>query len=200
MLKEEYFELDVVDKSDWLTWISDYRLVFIMLGVSVVLIGGGFYVYFSNRLHTEGVVVASVPEVGTVVPKALLVDVAGAVMSPGVYSLPLDSRVDDALFAAGGVSDSADNDWISLHLNRAEKVVDGSKIYIPEKSDFQILSPTLVSINFGSIEELEELPGIGEVTAKRIIDGRPYHSVNELLSREIIGEGVWTKIESQVSL
>ena len=113
----------------------------------------------------------------------LLIHVAGAVQHPGVYSLPLDSRVQDALNTAGGTLPEADLQAINL----AAFVNDGDRIVIPtfrptepaaEGADIPVttnpggqdsLPGGIVNINSASQEELESLPGIGPVTAQKII-------------------------------
>ncbi|MEK7182954.1 MAG: helix-hairpin-helix domain-containing protein, partial [Patescibacteria group bacterium] len=129
----------------------------------------------------------------------VVVEIAGAVEKPGVYKFQAESRVDDLLINAGGLSADADREWVDKALNRAAKLVDGQKIYIPEKGSTgvqgsvgtiprqneggSVLSGGLVNINSASQAELEALPGIGPVTAQKIIEGRPYSGLEELLTR-----------------
>src|SRR3989344_1871453 len=68
---------------------------------------------------------------------AISVDVEGAVVAPGVYQLPRDSRVEDAITAAGGLSSDADTERIAATINRASKVVDGGKLYFPRQGERQ---------------------------------------------------------------
>jgi len=63
--------------------------------------------------------------------KTLTVEIFGEVINPGVYKLPDGSRVDDLLIVAGGFSSSADRVWADKYLNRAAKITDGQKVYIP---------------------------------------------------------------------
>ena len=58
----------------------------------------------------------------------------------------------------------------------------------------------MVSVNSASQSELESLPGIGPVTAGKIIDGRPYNQVEELLERKIVGKATFEKIKNLISL
>lgn len=141
----------------------------------------------------------------------LLADVAGAVIHPGVYRLPASSRFADALAAAGGLSASADRDWVSRHLNLAQSVTDGVKIYIPEVGENKSGTPSGngqrdsssrpgvgtqndgVSINSATLTELDTLWGVGEARAKAIIEGRPYGSIEELVTRKIVPSNVVEK-------
>lgn len=153
----------------------------------------------------EKVEILSSEESGEVV-----VEIAGAVEKPGVYKFQAGSRIDDLLITAGGLSAEADREWVDKALNRAAKLVDGQKIYIPEKGSTgsqssvgttprqssgqsvgSILSSGLVNINSASQAELEALPGIGPVTAQKIIEGRPYSGVEELLTRKILKKSVY---------
>lgn len=78
-------------------------------------------------------------------PKELTIDIQGAVHNPGVYTLPSTARISDALNAAGDVSSQADTNWIARNLNRATKLNDGDKLYIPKKGE--IKEPTILVQN-----------------------------------------------------
>src|SRR5262245_24329245 len=65
----------------------------------------------------------------------LIIDIEGAVARPGVYTLPIGSRVQDAIEAAGGFSSAADSDKIASSINRAAKLADGAKLFIPRIGD-----------------------------------------------------------------
>lgn len=141
----------------------------------------------------------------------IFVDVSGEVRKPGVYELDPGSRIKDALDKADGLTFSADKEYISKTLNLAQKLTDGAKIYIPGLGEeAPIVSNSslgnqgsqtgLISINSGSQSELESLPGIGPVTAQKIINLRPYSSINELLDKKAVGKSVFEKIKDLVSL
>lgn len=144
----------------------------------------------------------------------LVVDIAGGVMRPGVYRLPVEARVEDAIIMAGGLSADADGDRLSKVVNRAAKLSDGAKLYIPKKSDETSgnvstanlpNSPDLpylsqVSVNAASQSELEALTGIGPVTATKIINGRPYTSLEELVSKKAMGQALFEKLKGQLTL
>jgi competence protein ComEA len=143
---------------------------------------------------------------------ALVVDVSGAVKAPGVYTLPPGSRVEDAVALAGGFSEEADMDRIAQTVNRAAKLSDGAKLYIPQQNDktshnisstgFSNLSdyPNSVSVNTSSQQELEALDGIGPATAKKIISGRPYTSLEELVVKKAIGRALYDRLKSALTL
>ncbi len=145
----------------------------------------------------------------------IAVDIAGAVVKPGVYSLSPDSRVQEAVAAAGGFSDKANTEWIAKNFNLAAKLSDAAKLYIPFAGEEGNLNTTLSSGNLGSTQpgnkglinintaseqQLDSLPGVGPVTAQKIISARPYGSVDELLSKKAVGQSVFTKIKDQISI
>lgn len=146
----------------------------------------------------------------------ITVEIAGAVQKPGVYKFAAGSRVDDLLIAAGGLSLDADREWMDKVLNRAAKLTDGQKIYIPEKtqssnvktqnySESVVLGSTLnvgslININTASQAQLEALSGIGPVTAQKIIEGRPYSGVEELLTRKILKKTVYEENKEKLSV
>ena len=107
--------------------------------------------------------------------ESLLVYVSGAVRNPGVYRLPLGSRVYEALDAAGGLTQEAEEGLINL----AEPLTDGEMIYFPKKgedSSGQVqLSDGKVDLNRAGKEELMTLPGIGETKAEAILQYRKEH-------------------------
>ncbi|MCJ7792472.1 MAG: ComEA family DNA-binding protein [Candidatus Marinimicrobia bacterium] len=138
------------------------------------------------------------------------VDLAGAVIEPGVYELPGDSRLKDLLALAGGLTGGADRIWVEKNLNLAQKLVDSQKVYIPIQAEAGGTSgevageSTVVSdkinINSASASELDTLWGIGEARAKGIIDNRPYASIEELLSKKIIPANVFEAIKEKISV
>lgn len=142
----------------------------------------------------------------------IVVEVSGAVLTPGVYKLPLGARINDAIVAAGGLSEDADRSWVEKTINKAAKVLDGQKIYIKEigsqKTDTgngtgNIAEPAengLININSASQKELESLSGIGPVYASNIIEHRPYSTTEELVSRKVIGQSVFAKIKDKISV
>lgn len=134
-------------------------------------------------------------------PQPYLVHVDGAVNKPGVYPVERGSRVNDAIQAAGGVTESA-----NLHdINLAAPIKDGQKIYIP--SIYEITTPPAtdqnasawIDLNHASLEELMTLPGIGEDRAKEIIRYRDSHggfkTIEELLNITGIGKATFEKIK-----
>ncbi len=142
------------------------------------------------------------------------VEISGAVVKPGVYTLSAESRIQDLLVAAGGMSTAADRVWIAKYMSLAAKLIDGTKIYIPLKGEMSAVNQTQnilginsstiskdnININTASKTELDSLSGVGEVTAQKIIDGRPYQAVDELLSRKIVNKSTFEKIKEKINI
>lgn len=125
-------------------------------------------------------------------PPDVVVDVVGAVRSPGLYHLPEGSRVKDAISRAGGPTERASIQEINL----AAPVVDGTQIVVPArvKPGGRVgtpppigappVPPSPVRLSTATLDELDALPGVGPVTAQKIVDYRekhgPFRSVDEL--------------------
>ncbi|HHW99715.1 MAG TPA: competence protein ComEA [Acholeplasmataceae bacterium] len=127
----------------------------------------------------------------------IVVDVKGEVKAPGIYYLDLNSRVIDAINAAGGVTPLADMEKINL----ATKLEDGMIVNIfPKKEELN----KKISINTASIEELMKLPGVGEAKAKSIINHRTkygyFMSLEELIKVEGINENLFKQIKEFICL
>lgn len=128
-------------------------------------------------------------------PAEIYVHVLGAVERPGLYVLRADSRVVDALAAAGGSTDAADLAGVNL----ARRVEDGEQILVPVVG--AVADPSAppsgdgtVDLNTADQAALEELPGIGPALAKRIVawreDNGRFRTVDDLLAVPGIGEKV----------
>ena len=137
------------------------------------------------------------------------VDVAGAVNAPGVYSLPINSRVIDAIKAAGNTLKGADVSDINL----ARIVKDGEQVYIypPGKAGSSVRTSTLrtkarasgpIALNRASAKELETLDGIGPVLAARIVSYRtqngPFLTVEDLLKVSGIGAAKFAQFKDKL--
>lgn len=134
--------------------------------------------------------------------KMIKVDIEGAVESPGVYEMTNDSRTQDVLITAGGLTAKANRKYVSENINLSQKIYDGQKIYIPEISSLSNLSilSDLVSINTATEQELDSLPRIGLITARKIITGRPYQNISELLEKHLVNQATFAKIKDKISL
>lgn len=148
-------------------------------------------------------------------PATVIVDVAGAVAQPGVVELPEGARVNDAIEAAGGLAADAD----ASAINRAEKLTDGVKVYVPRVGEevpavsggaagganagsAGTSTAALVNINSAGLDELDILPGVGPSTAQAILDDRtqngPFASVEDIMRVSGIGEKKYEKLKDLI--
>lgn len=147
----------------------------------------------------------------------IIVDVGGAVKSPQVVELEEDSRVGDAISAAGGLKDNAD----PAGINQAAFLTDGEKVYIPVKGETaplvsgisgQQALPTgdaatagasaKVNLNTATSEELQTLNGVGPATAEKILDYRTanggFKKIEDLKNVNGIGDKTFEKLKEQI--
>ena len=134
--------------------------------------------------------------------EAMVVDVSGAVEKSGVYRLGQGSRIVDALAAAGGLSGQADREFLSRTINLSQLVIDGMKVYIKPIGEKIEGKGEIggIYINSASKEELETLWGVGQARAEAIIAGRPYSSVDDLLTKKILPKNVVEKNRDKLRL
>lgn len=186
------------------------KLKDLLIGVLFGLFCAGLILLVSRPKPGQAVLLRSPPT-----PLPLVINIDGAVLHPGVYSLPRLSRVQDAVEAAGGFTEDASPGSVNL----AALLEDESHIYIPslirtprsaieEGASALGLSPEgeiipLVNINQASLEQLITLPGIGPVTAKKIIQYREDHlftKIEEIQMVPGIGPATFERIRIYLSL
>ena len=189
-----------------INFTTGQRKALLAVAISAIAVSA----FFIFKPHTAEAIVTPTPTI--VAPPMLVVDVQGEVLKPGVYKLPANSRVNDAIKAAGGASKSADLSYI----NQARLVKDGEQIYVERKistsggtssnrTTTRRSSNTLtgvLNINRATAKELEKLPGIGPVLASRIIDYRKlngnFQSIEELSKVQGIGASTLEKYKSKI--
>ena len=149
----------------------------------------------------------------------IIVDIQGAVNSPGVFSLPEGSRVNDAVLSAGGLTSNA----YTRDVNLAAKLTDGDKVYIPEENE-EIQAPAqmagivtnslpgssgssgggLVNINTATSEQLQTLSGVGPVTAQKIIEYREknggFKRIEDLMKVSGIGTKTFENLKDLITI
>ncbi len=140
----------------------------------------------------------------------IYVQVSGAVNHPGVYELPLGSRVFQALELAGGMTQEAQE----KSINQAQTLEDGQMIWVPTVEEAAALPKQQpeslakddgkVNLNTATKEELQTLPGIGEAKAQSIVAWREEHGsftqIEDIMKIEGIKEGVFSKIKDSVKV
>jgi len=184
-------------------WFKARQLEVGIALVGLILVGVGVFWWKTGGNETDRVEILSATSEATASSQAkIVVDVEGAVGKSGVYEMDPGARIDEALQAAGGITTDADTKWIEMNLNRAGKLTDGMKIFIPDKTNATntTYKSDKININTASQGELEGLPGIGPVTAVKIISGRLYGNTDELLSKKIVGQKVFDQIKDLISL
>lgn len=187
-----------------------YKVPLIIGGISMLLIAISVVLFVKSVQTTTPIQFFGSSEEATQsgVVSMITVDIEGAVVKPGVYQLPAGSRVEDAIIMAGNITSDVDAFQLSQTINRATKLVDGAKLYIPKVGDAQRSSDTSgnmtrinpVNVNTATQAELESLSGIGPVTAQKIIASRPYQTLEELVAKKAMGQSLFIKLKDKISL
>lgn len=196
-------------------FIGQFRIELAFITISLILILTTVVLF--SRLHEseKTTAIAIKPErverQPTKKPKMVLVHLDGAVENPDVYEVTEGARLKDVLTLANGLSKQADRAFFARNFNLAQILADQQKIYIPSVGEVLGNQPVLnqdqnsgqsalVSINSASQQGLEGLPAIGPVTAQKIISGRPFNQIEDLVSRKIIGPATFEKLKALITL
>ena len=159
----------------------------------------GLVYYLASRPPTGKLVIIE-PDEATSYARELRVHVGGEVPKPGVYVLPLGARVSDAIEKAGGLTESGD----ASRLELARRVTDEESIVVPETRNQEVELSGLLNLNRASRAELEALPSIGPVTAKRILEYRESRgelvNLQQLLNLKLIHQGQFDAIRDLVTV
>ena len=204
--------------------IKEYKIIVICTGLGLLV--GGFFLLKpapqtpvkETSLQVEVAAVSKDSSTEKEVKEEPLeqdlitVDVKGAVKSPGIYDLPVGSRVNDAVQKAGGLTEQAD----SKSLNLAQKVSDEALVYVPTKGEESASQHTgsgapsstskdkKINLNKASLEELKQVKGLGGKRAQDIIDHREangkFKSVDELKKVSGIGAKTIEKLKDYVTV
>lgn len=152
------------------------------------------------------------------------VDISGAVKEPGVYCFSKGSRIVDAVKKAQGFQEGVAYRYVSMKMNLSELISNHQKIYIPfeedvycelknlqyvdtqkkpmdqenESNNTSDSTQTCININTAEKDQLTTLDGIGESTAQKIIEARPYSKVEDILNVSGIGESTYAKFKDDI--
>ena len=130
----------------------------------------------------------------------IVIDVKGDVNSPGLVTLSAGSRVADAIAAAGGLAIGAD----VSNINLAERLSDGQMIYVGQSQSSGIGADRRVNLNVATAAELDTLPGVGPVMAGRIIAWRDlnqrFHTIEQLQEVPGIGSKVFKNLKPLIKI
>ena len=202
--------------------IKEYKIIVICASLGMVL--GGFFFLKpvaqtpakESNLQTEVTTVSKDEKEDknqkeeAVEQDLITVDVKGAVKSPGIYDLPVGSRINDAVQKAGGLTDNAD----SKSINLAQRISDEALVYVPTKEEAtsqeahsnasNTKENKKVNLNKASLEELKQVKGLGAKRAQDIIDHREsngkFKSVDELKKVSGIGAKTIEKLKEYVTV
>lgn len=204
--------------------IKEYKIIVICTGLGLLV--GGFFLLKptpqtpvkETNLQAEVAAVSKDSSTEKEVKEEpveqdlITVDVEGAVKAPGIYDLPVGSRVNDAVQKAGGLTEQAD----SKALNLAQKVSDEALVYVPTKGEeaasqqagsgapSSTSKEKKVNLNKASLEELKQVKGLGGKRAQDIIDHREangkFKSVDELKKVSGIGAKTIEKLKDYVTV
>lgn len=202
-------------------FVKENREILMKVAAAALLVAAAFFVFVFTGNEEE-----SLAEETSVVtetePQAtmIMVDIGGEVKNPMVAELAEGSRVEDAIKAAGGVTEDAD----LIDINRAAFLEDGDKILIPtkleandgetagstspgvsnssSKGSYTSYSSGKININTAESEELQQLDGVGPVTAEKIIEYREsngrFESIEDIKNVSGIGEKTFEKMKDDI--
>lgn len=190
-----------------------YRPYLAMLFLFAIVLAGT--IFFLRRPEPTALAITTATPRPTATVASILVDVRGAVNKPGVYTLALGSRVQDALALAGDALANAD----ARNLNLARKLNDGEQIYVPAQGEI-VAAPTAstksgttqsnplkaptgkINLNTATLAELDTLPGIGASIGQRIIDYRTqngdFKKIDDLKKVRGIGDALFEQIKDLI--
>lgn len=209
-----------------LSRLRRYGLEIAMIGLAAGLTLTSLIVYAkSNRIDTEQKTEISASHT---TPKTdmISVDISGEVKRPGLYNIGFGARLKDVVDQAGGLSDEADTIFFKRNFNLARVMTDQEKVYIPSISEIlngvftenqksldysspasnlatsgtEIPISNKISVNTGTVDELDQLPGVGQATANKIIIGRPYIKLEDLISKKALNKSLFENIKELISL
>ena len=187
-------------------WLAAHRLSLSLALVVVALLGAG--AYLGSRQNESPLVIAIPTQAASAGgPRAFI---SGEVTRPGVYLFEQGDRVEQLVALAGGFTAEANVDAVNLAL----RLKDEQQVQVPRLAPTaaaQAASPgtgsgesRLVNLNTASGPDLEALPGIGPVTAQRIIDHRtqvgPFSSPEEIHTLKIVNSSTFEKIRDRVTV
>jgi competence protein ComEA len=172
-------------------------ILYITYGVLIGLLAAGIIWLTATQPRGEPVTLLPTATQGIL---TISVYVNGAVATPGVYTLPEGSRVEDAINAAGGLLSGAEAE----NINLAQLLKDEQHIDVPGIVDTGHVNAGRVNINTATAAELDALPGIGETTAQAIVDYRlengPFQVVQDIMNVPGIGPAAYALIKDYINV
>ena len=204
-----------------------YLLEIVLLTVALVITFVALVLYAKNSQENTDQEITTNNQPEQTLSEKIFIDVSGAVKKPNLYQISFEARLKDVIDRAGGLSDEADTVFFNRNFNLARIVTDQEKIYVPSiveinngvfvqnQRTLDYTTPTsmgiasnaptkdnnqLINLNSATVEELDQLPGVGQVTANKIITNRPYSTLEELLTKKVVNKNVFEKIKGLIAL
>lgn len=188
-------------------FVKENKDLLIKAAAAVIAVVAAFVVFTSGG-HEEKTPQIKESAAATEVKKEMVVvDVGGEVREPMVVELEEGSRIGDAIEAAGGLTEEADIDGI----NRAAFVSDGDKILIPSKAEtelsggggaYDVYGDGKININTADSLQLQEITGVGPVTAEKIISYREengrFDTIEDIKNVSGIGDKTFEKMKDEI--
>lgn len=193
-----------------------YRPYLAMVLLFAAVLGGTVFLFQRREPATLTITTPTARPTATLV--MITIDMRSAVNKPGVYSLAVGSRVQDALALAGDLQTNAD----TRTLNLARKLNDGEQIYVLSIGEVTSMPPTAlprgmtavrtptlsstgkININTATLNELDVLPGIGPAIGQRIIDYRTqngdFKKIDDIKKVRGIGDAMFEQIKDLISV
>ncbi len=189
---------------------------------ALVVVLAALSIWQSTPGKLEGGVIQGGEQLAESKTKGLTVYVSGEVKNPGMYEMPAGSRAQEAIEKAGGMTLNANVNKVNL----AKKCKDGMQINVPALSVKQAKTRagssqgrrsaglvnsaeveqenlTAVNLNSATIEELENLPGVGQTTAQKIIEYRQQHrfdKIEDVMNVKGIGKAKFQKMKNYLEI
>jgi competence protein ComEA len=214
--------LDTTDTATDTSEVARLRRMLVVAGLAIAaILGVAAFLLAATGGGGDGVTVAgALPHespgdssgAGPSSSAVLVVEVVGAVQDPGVYRLAAGSRVGDAVAAAGGYAARLDAARAARELNLAARLNDGDQVRVPSRDDAPAAAgvesqPTtaggIVHLSTATAAQLDTLPGIGPVTAAKILasrDKQPFAAIDDLRTRKLVGASTFDKLRALVAV
>ena len=208
-------------------FLNKNKIPVVLALLGLILSGLGVFLQKNTAIfNNDKIEIISEPAKVEEKESEIVVEIAGSVENPGVYKFKTGDRVENLMTASGGLSIDADREWVEKYINRAAMLGDGQKIYIQSINNKQetvnskqtddstanneggyqnasgilgIASGALININTATFTELDKLPGIGQVYGQKIIEQRPYSTIEELLTKDVLPKTTYEKIKDLIS-